>query len=376
MELLGAKIEKAHTSVDFGSFYVAGYQARTHPSEIYDLEQQQHLQHTLTSSGGGSMAFYHPSYQTLLFIPFSFLSYRSAYLSFIALNLVLLLAAFFAARPAFSSVIPMLQPRPGLVFFAFEPLLGAILVGQDSLLSLLLCCLAWTQLQSGNEARAGFLMALALFKFQLALPIAALLVIRFGWRFLTGFLLTFSAVVLACIGIGGTVGAQSYLKILLGAGSAVGTKLAEQKLTISPLSMPNLAGLIYATGSRFLYSPIAFDLVVGCLTILLFSACALAIRRLDLNAAFSVAILCGLLVSYHLYEYDLTLALLPVTLMAGRIHRYILAALFLLPIGFLALGADWIFLLALVLLAMLVNVTIFARNDAKSTPELPDIALA
>ena len=53
-----------------------------------------------------------------------------------------------------------------------------------------------------------------------------------------------------------------------------------------------------------------------------FAWCAGVVRRCELSAAFSIAILCGLLVSYHLYMYDVTLVLLPVALLTGRYHRY------------------------------------------------------
>lgn len=83
----------------------------------------------------------------------------------------------------------------------------------------------------------------------------------------------------------------------------------------------------------------------------------------------SIAIPCGLLMSYHLYVYDLTLALLPVTFLAGRIHRYIFMSLFLLPLVLLGLGPRSTFLMAVPILAMLVN-AIVSSEELATAPEM------
>ena len=369
LELLGAKLVSGRSPLDFQEFYSAGYQVRIDPSQLYDQAQQDRIQLALTSRAG-SLTFYHPSYQTLIFVPFSLLSFRSAYLAYIAFNMVLLMAAFFAARPAFSSVIPMFQPRPGLMFFAFIPLLATVVLGQDSIISLLLCCLMWRQLQSGKDVSAGCFLALALFKFQFIIPIAILIAIRRGWRFSLGFLMAAAGVVLLCFAVGGMVGMRSYVHLLLAAGSAVGKSALEQhSLTLSPLSMPNLVGLLYGFGARFVHPLIAFETLIGTCAVAMFAWCARAVRRLDQTVAFSIAILCGLLVSYHLYEYELTLTLLPIALLSGRIHRYILMSLFILPLVILGLGARWIFLMAVPVLAMLINAIVSSRHEVASESE-------
>lgn len=376
LELLGAKLVSGRSPLDFQEFYAAGYQVRIDPSQLYDQAQQDRIQQALTSRAG-SLTFYHPSYQTLIFVPFSLLSFRSAYLAYIAFNMVLLMAAFFAARPAFSSVIPMFQPRPGLMFFAFIPLLATIVLGQDSIISLLLCCLTWRHLQSGKDVSAGCFLALALFKFQFVIPIAILIAIRRGWRFSLGFIMTSAGVVLLCFAVGGMAGMTAYVHLLLVAGSAVGkSALEQQRLTLSPRSMPNLAGLLYGCGARFVHSLIAFEALIGGCAVALFAWCARAVRRVDRDAAFSIAILCGLLASYHLYEYELTLVLLPIALLADRIHRYVLMSLFILPLLLLGLGASWIFLLAVPVLAMLINAIVSSRDPVASELETARAASA
>lgn len=371
LELYGAAFIGSNTpnkTFDFPSFYAAEYLARTDSAHLYELARQAQLQSTFASRRA-SLPFYHPSYEPFLLSPFSLLSYRSSYFVFIAFNMLLLMAASLAVRLTFSTTIPWWQPRPGLMLFVFVPLLSAVVLGQDSVLSLFLYCLTWRQLEKGKDASAGIFLALALFKFQIVLPIAALMAIWKGWRFTAGFLLTALGVVIVCIRIVGSAGTTAYLRLLLGAGSAIDrTLLAQERMGLFPLSMPNLSGLLYAGGGQFLHSPIAFDMISATSSLVIFVWCARIIRRTEPRVAFSIAILCGLLVSYHLFIYDLTLALLPVALLAGRINRYILLSLFGLPILLGRLGSNSFFILAVPILAMLANIVISTSEQSVTTP--------
>ena len=372
MELFGAGFARSgiNTSFDFRSFYTAGYLVRTHPSQLYDLTQQERLQDALVSPRKDVLAFYHPSYETLMYAPFSLLNYGPAYLAFIAFNMLLLLASLFVTRPVFSSELPWLKSRPWLMFFLFIPLLIAVAHGQDSVLLLLLCCITWRQLESGKDLSAGCILALALFKFQIVLPIAVLIVVRRGWRFATGFLVASAGVLLVCLAIGGPAGMTHYVRLLLGATSAIDkSALAQQRLSVFPWAMPNLAGLLYACGARFLRSPAAFDALIGACALGVFAWCARMVRRRDEKVAFSIAILCGLLVSYHLYIYDLTPLLLAGALLAGRAQRYLVLALFGLPVVLLLFGSNSFFLMALPVLAMLAYTIASTPNAVTSTPE-------
>jgi len=368
MEAFGTIFAGGGAHTDFRAFYSAGHIVMRHPSQLYDLTQQRQTEHALVSEEG-FLSFYHPGYEALLFAPFSLLNYHSAYLAFIAFNLLLVMAAFFAARPEFSSVIPWLQPRPGLIFFAYLPLLIAISLGQDSILFLLLLCLTWRQLESGREIGAGCILALALFKFQIVLPIAALMAVRCGWRFSVGFLMSAAGVVLLSVGVAGFSGTASWVQLLFGAASIISKGAVEQKIRVFPLALTNITGLIYACGGRYLSSPFTFNLLVGICSLSLFVWCMRVIQQCELSVAFSIAILCGLLVSYHLNIYDLTLALLPVVLLVDQTSRYILLALFILPVIVLQFGLNWHFLLAIPVLALLVSTLTSPARRAASVTE-------
>ncbi len=299
------------------------------------------------------LPYFHPSYEALLYAPFSLLPYQAAYVAFELFNFFLLLRVFYSSRSLFSTAIPLWQPRPGLLLLPFLPMLLAVFEGQNSILVLLLCCLTWTHMRKGNRVIAGIFLALGLFKFQIILPIALLLVVRYGRRFATGFAATGTTVALLSVALVGWPATVSLIRLLRGASLATDQSTAMQHaLSIHPLTMPNLNGLLFAAGTRFLQPQTAF-LLLATVTLGLLAWCALAVRRASCEAAaFSIAILCGLLVSSHLYPHDTTLLLLPVALI-GFIHQRIMASLYAAPPLLFFLGLNWLFLFTLPILALL-----------------------
>ena len=364
----GVLFLRSRAPLDFQSFYTAGYQLRTHPSQLYDLSEQARLQREFAGTRG-YLPFYHPAFETLLFLPFSLLSYHAAYFCFLAFSMLLLLAGFFACRTAFSSLPIRWELRPEWIFLFF-PMLLALALGQDSVLSLVLYCLVWRQLESAKDVSAGCLLALALFKFQFAIPVAVLIAIRRGWRFCAGFLVTAVAAGLTSIAIVGIAGTEKYIHVLTGAASAIDkSAAAQQGLNVFPQSMPNLTGLLYAAGGRYIQPAILFHLLTSACALGLFLWCALAVRRRGQRAFFSIAVLWSMVVSYHLYFYDLTLSILPAALLTGKVHRAIVIVWFVLPALLFGLGSDWYFLMALPMLAMLLNALVSSLGTASQAPE-------
>ena len=80
-------------SPDFRSFYAAGYMVRTQPSQLYDVARQKQVQDTLVAPTAIPLPFFHPSYEALLYAPFSLLKFRAAYLSFMFFNVIFLVLA-------------------------------------------------------------------------------------------------------------------------------------------------------------------------------------------------------------------------------------------------------------------------------------------
>ena len=365
LQLFGAWFARpaSHVSFDFRGFYAAGYLARSHPGSLYDLAVQKHIQDALISPRKDVLAVYHPSYEALLYAVFSLMKYQAAYLVYIAFTMLVLLSAFFAAWPEFSAFIPVWQPQPGSMFFIYLPVVICAIQGQDSILLLLLYCLAWRYLAAGKDRAAGIILAIALFKFQITLPIALVTAICRGRRFSIGFGASSVGVFLLSILLVGPHAIAELFSILIGATS---TNTFEQyRLSVSPLSMPNIAGLFYGLGGRLLTSRV-FNVCVGALSLGVLAWCAKAARRREPKLAFAIAILCAVMVSYHFYFYDLAILLLPIAILADRLPQYVLLSLFGTPLIVLELGPNWYFFMAIPL-AVTLAYTIFF------TPKLADL---
>src|SRR6185437_15949690 len=145
------------------------------------------FQDVLVGSNDRALPFIRPAYQALLFVPFSLLPYRTSYLAFLAVNLVLLAIAFWILRPHMSHLMRVWRFLPVFLFLVFYPISLAIMQGQDSILLLLLLAAALAALEGGQELRAGVLVGLGLFKMQVVIPIALLFLLWRRWRLFAGF---------------------------------------------------------------------------------------------------------------------------------------------------------------------------------------------
>lgn len=358
MELIGTGAMKGRTSgPDFRSFYTAGYMVRTHPSTLYDLSEQKRLQDMLVFPTDVALPFFHPPYEALVYAPFSLLPYHAAYYSFIVFNVLLLIGAFFAARDAFSRSIAGVQSEtaPGLMLLLFIPVVIAVWHGQDSILFLLLAALTWRELARGRDLPAGCILALALFRFQLALPIALLMLIRRGWKFGAGFAAAGALVAAACFTLVGRTGIAQWRELLAAGSLSSDTgAIAQRAMAIYPPAMPNLFGLLYGCGAKALSPHAAFVLTaIVSLAIVLWSI-GLVRRAPSVEAAFGFALVCAVMVSYHLYLHDASLLLLAMALLAPFTARGVVGLCYWLPLAiFFLAGTNWYFVLALPALALL-----------------------
>jgi hypothetical protein len=349
--------------LDFRAFYSAGALVRTDPAALFDLNVQQALQNTIAP--GPVLPFNHPAYEALLFAPFSVLPYRGAYVAFAVFNLLLVLGAFLAARDAFSVTLPLWQPRPGLMLFPFVPLIAALFHGQDSVLSLFLCCLAWRFLTRDQIALSGFILSLGLFKFNLFLPLVLVLVVWKGWKLAAGFAVGAAAVVVCSLALVGLAGTASFFA-LLRSGSLLTAHDAATQNTFAtfPMAMGNLYGLVYALG-HLKPGPATLTAVASALSlVVLFLACRAARRQSEDRVVFSVAILSALLVSHHLNLHDLTLLLLPLALLYDRPGHsaWALVCFAMPPVLLLFFGSNAFFLLSLPVLAAFLELSLLQHR--------------
>jgi hypothetical protein len=294
--------------VDFRIFYTAGYMVRSgHSTEIYDRAATQKFQDMLVSPADGNLPFNHLAYESLMDLPFSYLTYRNAYYAFLITNLFFLVGAIYILWPYLSPLRVMWTYLPVAVVICFLPVAMALIEGQDSLLLLMLLAASNFVLNRKKELSAGMLLGLTLFKFQYALPIALLFFIWRRWRFLAGFALSSAVVTGLSFWLLGYSGVLSYLHFLPGA-SWKFSVANDTLLGIHPEGMPNLRGLSYAFSGGSVTVTNVVTIISSCLVLVW------AARR---PPSLPGALLAALLVSFHQMISDASLLILPLGLVLG-----------------------------------------------------------
>jgi hypothetical protein len=293
---------------DFRSFYSAGYAVRTgHGRDLYDFEFQKRLQDEIVGESDVTLMFYHPPYESLLFVPFSFFSYRTAYFVFQAFNGLLLALTIWMIRGRLSHLSALWRPLPIAIFLCFFPIGIAFIHGQDSILLLLLYTASFLAFSRRNDMRAGVFLGLALMKFQIAIPVALLFFLWRRWRFIAGFAASAATVLVLGVGTVGLAGLAHYMRPVLAVGALGGAAAGEVTYGVFPQSMPNLRGVLDGPVGHVLGVPGA-HFVTAVLSILVLGW---AVMR---GQNFPLALIAALLASYHLNLHDLSMLGLPIAL--------------------------------------------------------------
>ncbi|MGH9544078.1 MAG: glycosyltransferase family 87 protein [Terriglobales bacterium] len=309
-----------HGHADFRQLYAAGYMVRTgHAGELYDIRAQQKFQDALVGSDERALPFIRPAYQALLFVPFSLLPYRGAYLAFLAVNLALLALVFRMLRSHMSNLARVWRFLPVFVFLVFYPVALALMQGQDSILLLLLLAAALVALDGGRDLRAGVLLGLGLFKMQIVIPVALLFLLWRRWRFVAGFVLSACLLSLISLGTVGFAQTADYIRSLL----SVGTNMAAvHQFPLRVSIMANLRGLFFGLlGARVPAFWIQVLTVAASVSVLLWVALAVPVKQKS-SGAFVIAITASLIMSYYLFIHDLSVLLIPIVI---TLDRFILA---------------------------------------------------
>lgn len=305
---------------DFTALYSAGKIVREGlGSQLYDTQTQYRIQQEFASGVSirqGPLPYIHPPWEALLFVPFTWFSYRVAYLLWDAVNLLILLSLPFLLWDH----LPQLKRVSALfwlfVSLAFYPIFFDLLQGQDILPLLLFFTLAFLSLKQNNDLAAGCWLGLGLFRFHLVLPLVFILLLHKRLKALLGFASV--AVVLAVVSIAviGWNAALSYPAFVWHVETVMGHG------AIVPVDMPNLRGLLH-TFLAERSSKLIIQLVVGVLSVaLLFFASArwkVARAGTAFDLGFALALVTTILVSYHANTYDLSLLFLPVMLLTNHL---------------------------------------------------------
>jgi len=304
---------------DFRQLYTAGFMVRSgYASQLYDYDSEHRFQNALVSPADIALPFNHLSYEALLFAPFSLLPFRTAYFAFLGTNLGLLALCFWLLRPGMDRLSEIFRWLPAGMFLGFLPVAAALMQGQDSILLLTLLVAATVALQRGADLTAGALVGFGLFKFQIVLPIALLLLLWRRWRFSAGFAVSAAAVGLISLWLVGLTGAETYVRSLIHMSVGLTSAAAQFRYGISPAAMPNLRGLIFGLANTRLSA-----FWIQAVTVILSGATLVGVAILARTKkrgvdAFLVVITVSTMVSYHLLIHDLSVMLIPVTLTLNR----------------------------------------------------------
>jgi len=313
---------------DFKIFYSGARILQAYPgTELYNLDLQARVQtellHIKTEE---ALPYNHPPFELLLFLPLAGLSYSPAFYLWIAISF----ACGIAGAKLMGRELPRLREGwwlPCALVVCLFPFFMVILEGQDSALALLLLVAAWVSMRRGADARGGFWLGLALFKFQVILPLAFILAFR-RTKLLKGFSVSAALLGLISLIMIRPAGLISYIYLLTGMARA-SSEGVSLKFGMDPRLIPNLRGLMYGIvsgGEGALSHSWAAGVIVA-VGLISLAALVWAIRLVmpahadsveGFDLAFSLAVIVSLLLSFHILAHDLVLLALPFAIVVDR----------------------------------------------------------
>jgi hypothetical protein len=332
-------------------------------SKLYDVSEQRKLKATLLPHSE-PLIFEHPPFEALLLSPLAILPYRTAYLVWGALNIVIWLALPWLLRPH----APV--PQDPLAYFAlwllFAPLGVTLFQGQSSLLVLLLFSIAFISLKRGEDFVAGLALGLGLFKFQFVIPLVLIFLLRGKWKVIRGFLTVSSLLGILSLVAVGWAGLAKYVALLTAIASH-----PDNSSFGAAVGMATVQGFVHAVLGRFV-NPVTVSLIVSLISGLLILSTAWQWMRADRaglgradDVIFAAAIVVSLVTGLHMFTHDLSplmlamLVSLPdISESRGALPRMLTVCMILLwipPLYFVLLAWHHIYLLFPLLLLLIVG---------------------
>jgi Glycosyltransferase family 87 len=307
---------------DFTVFYTAGNILREgRGAQLYDAATQQAAQRQFTTNSDirrGPLPYIHPPFEALFFLPLTFLQYPNAFILWNLLNIGMLFAVAGFLNRSMNFLRQVRVWQLVLLALAFFPVFANFHQGQDAILLLLVVVLCFRALDRDACFLAGCWLALGLFKYHLILPLALILAVWKGRKFLLGFITTGSAIVLISLVLVGWKGALAYPAYAWHVVSEPGLG------GIPARQLPNLLGLL--SGWRFsetIGRSVQFAVLAASAALLAVAARMrhFANDRRYFRLCFAGAVIVALLVGYSTNSYDLSLLVLPLVLITDHLHE-------------------------------------------------------
>jgi Glycosyltransferase family 87 len=322
---------------DFAIFYTgAQILFAGRGGDLYNPKVQRLYQEKIAaSSAEWNLPFNHAPYELLIFWPLSSLSYPAAHLTWAVANLVLLAFTYRYLAPFIDPANKLLL---GALLFAFYPTMVTLQMGQDSILTLFILVVVFVSLQHQRDSMAGIVLACGLYKPQLVLPIAGLLIMEKRWHAWRAFVATTMLLAALCLALTGVQAIWDYVALL-----------QYDDYVIYPRSMSNIRGLFHIALNGYI-SERTVALLAITASSLLYAGSLYICRhksgpgdsRFELK--FSLVCITTVLASYHLYSHDLLLLMAPIMLLlnsglrgeimtgASRVIVFALVLVFSIPV--------------------------------------------
>ena len=285
---LGSKIWPTASKHDFLNLYTGGRMAldgRLH--DLHDPDVQLEYERRLVPDLPQLVPFVRPVFYAVALAPIAAMPYRTAFVTWTALQVALLLACWIWAWRRFGP--------DALVFAALSlPAPLGIASGQDCVVMLVLLIVAFELNDRRRAASAGIVLALMLFKFHLVLLWPVALVVQRRWRMLGGYCVAAAALAMGSLALGGFADARLYVALL--------QNKSLDHLAPSPELMISYQGFFANLGIESKWPVALFIAIVTAILVM-------AVRSGP--ALFILTPVASLLVAPHVYGYDAALLMVP-----------------------------------------------------------------
>ncbi len=308
-------------------------------NELYNVETQNAYQAKFdVPQLEWPLPFNHAPYELLLFLPLARLTYPLAHAIWSGMNVIFLALIL---RILLHYIDSEHRVFIGAAVLAWFPTMETLRLGQDSIMSTLLLLAVFVNLKRGREGMAGFYLALGLYKPQLVLPMAGVLLVARRWNSLAAF--SFTGVMLAALSLA-MVGWRGVFELI-----SILRSMDNYSYIIYPANMSNIRGLSHLLFQGGTLERMSVFLIV-IVSLGLYGYCLHLWRRefdalkLGFDLQFSLTVVTTVLMSYHLYPHDLFPLILALTVFfryfvlgattrqTTRIAFFLLIALLLLPV--------------------------------------------
>jgi len=297
---------------DFTAYYTAGRMLRSgQAAQIYDPATEFKVQKEFTVNNEirkGPLRYIHPPFETVLFLPLAFFSYRTAFVLWDLLNLGLVIAVCLISRTAQLAGADIRTWELVLALLAFFPVFVNFFQGQDAILLLLAVTLAFRAMHLRADFAAGCFLGAGLFRFHLVIPLVFILLLWGRGKVVAGFAAAAGGLFLisaAILGWKATFAYPTYLWLWI---SVPGVGRPPASL------LPSLFGLVSGWPGleriQWLLRLAAFVASAGLLVLVARLKHVVNDPRF-FDLGFACAILVSVLVGYNTSTYDLALLVLP-----------------------------------------------------------------